>query len=251
MNWRAIAEPMLSWVVIPATGGPLRGLWWSLYPWSAYWRGGFEPGVTAAIESHLPPPGGVCWDIGAHFGYYALMMARHVGPEGQVLALEPNPAAFGRLDRHRRLNRLSQLRCLCAAGNDQDGAGYLLNYEDQFSTTAHFRYAGETGVKATGHRVRTIALDQLVATENLRPPALIKVDVEGHAEAVIRGAIDTIGAHQPTLIIAIHYAAEFNGVHDALRPLGYHPQLLDYNASGFTATPETGDYLFTPAGANA
>src|SRR4029450_8092682 len=67
--------------------------------------GVWEPNVTAAFRRTLAP-GDVCLDIGAHIGYYTLLAARLVGPEGHVHAFEPAPASFRRLRANRQLNRL-------------------------------------------------------------------------------------------------------------------------------------------------
>ena len=42
------------------------------------------------LRAHTPA-GGVFVDVGANAGTYALPLARHVGPEGQVIAVEPHP----------------------------------------------------------------------------------------------------------------------------------------------------------------
>ena len=53
--------------------------------------GFWESWVTLAIAARLRA-GMRCVDVGANHGYYTLLMADAVGEEGQVLALEPNPA---------------------------------------------------------------------------------------------------------------------------------------------------------------
>lgn len=51
-------------------------------------NGIWEPWVTMAIARHVKP-GMRCLDVGACYGYYALLMADLVGEEGQVDAWEP------------------------------------------------------------------------------------------------------------------------------------------------------------------
>src|ERR1017187_3315880 len=46
--------------------------------------------VIATILCHLPVSGTFI-DVGAHVGGITLPAASHVGPEGRVLAIEPNP----------------------------------------------------------------------------------------------------------------------------------------------------------------
>ncbi|MDR7505918.1 MAG: FkbM family methyltransferase [Armatimonadota bacterium] len=44
------------------------------------------------ILDHLSP-GDVFVDVGAHIGYWSILAARIIGPEGKVVALEPDPEA--------------------------------------------------------------------------------------------------------------------------------------------------------------
>src|SRR5580698_8267280 len=43
------------------------------------------------------PVGGVFVDIGANVGTYAMVLARHVGANGKVIAVEPHPVTHARL----------------------------------------------------------------------------------------------------------------------------------------------------------
>lgn len=81
-------------------GGPNRGLRWSVSSSGrGYISGRFE---AERIERMLglARPGALVWDIGAHKGYTALALARAVGPEGQVVAVEPAPDNLLLLRRH-------------------------------------------------------------------------------------------------------------------------------------------------------
>jgi FkbM family methyltransferase len=52
--------------------------------------GSYEPHVTATLTRHLKP-GATFLDIGANVGYFSLLAANQLGPEGKVIACEPNP----------------------------------------------------------------------------------------------------------------------------------------------------------------
>jgi FkbM family methyltransferase len=247
VNWRHVLARLVSHLPIFVPGGPLRGFWWTAFPWSAYWRGTFEPRITRHMQSLLPGPGCVAWDIGAHFGYYALQMARNVGPAGQVLAVEANPASFERLQQHQRWNRLTQLRCACVAASDQAGRQVLLNYADPTATTAHLAYPEEDTTAAPSQlEIPTAPLDDLVDTLNLRLPDLVKIDVEGHGAAVVRGMQRTLARKRPVLFIAMHGHAELSGIRLALEPFGYAATLSDHGPLS-EPWPEEGDYLFVPS----
>src|SRR5262245_24487043 len=51
-------------------------------------------------EGFRPAPGQSIVDVGANAGIYAVHAASRVGASGRVIAIEPNPAVFARLERN-------------------------------------------------------------------------------------------------------------------------------------------------------
>lgn len=226
--------------------GVAEGARWTLFPWSSYWRGTHEPDVQRAL---MGLGGGTitgwnCWDLGAHYGIYSVALARRVGPTGQVAAFEPNPVSFARLERHRRMNRLSWLKAYEAAVSDKAGTSELLNDSVPDSTTSHLRYGDEGRNPSTSQvSVRTLRLDSLVESGELRPPHFIKMDVEGHGHSAIEGMRRTLQASRPKLLIAFHSDAEVRDVLAVLDPLGYARSQV---TPGIDGSMVGGDYLFSP-----
>jgi len=187
-----------------------------------------------------------CWDLGAHFGVYSVALAMRVGPGGQVAAFEPNPDSFARLERHRRMNSLTWLKTYQAAASDHAGSAELLTYGDLDSTSTHLRYddEAETG-KSAPIGIRTLRLDDLVDTGELRPPMFVKIDVEGHGHHALEGMKASLARSRPVLIVAFHSKDEVDGALGVLGPLGYHRTPI----VAPPVNPESligGDYLFTP-----
>lgn len=54
-------------------------------------------------------PGFTCIDIGANVGYYSVMLSKHVGKEGKVLAVEPIPVFADIWQKNVKLSRISNL----------------------------------------------------------------------------------------------------------------------------------------------
>ena len=245
---RDLVSSTVGLVPVRIRAGLGLGARWTLYPWSSYWRGSHEPSVQAAIGALGGGDirGWSCWDLGAHFGYYSVAMAMRVGPGGQVAAFEPNPASFARLERHRRMNHLDWLRAYQAAVSDKSGASELLTYGDLGSTNTHLRYDDEAeNKKSAPIGIRTLRLDDLVESGELRPPMFAKIDVEGHGHRALEGMKATVARHLPVLIIAFHSKAEVDGVLSILKPHGYRRTPI----ASPPADPESligGDYLFTP-----
>jgi FkbM family methyltransferase len=210
----------LEFLPVRVRQGLPAGARWTLYPWTSYWRGGYEPEVGQAITSLGDFHGKVCWDLGAHYGYYSVGLALRTGPTGQVAAFEPSPASFARLERHRRMNQLEWLLPFACALSDQSGESQLITHDGE--TMNHLAYDGEVTTAATPSiRIRTVRLDDLVDRGEIRPADFIKVDVEGHGHHALAGAIKTITAKWPVILMGFHSPQEVAGTEALLGPLGY------------------------------
>ncbi|MCF3648671.1 FkbM family methyltransferase [Synoicihabitans lomoniglobus] len=241
-----LAITHLEYLPVRVRSGIAAGAKWTLYPWSAYWRTGQEPEIHQAMENWDDLSGKVVWDLGAHFGIYSVGLARRTGPAGQVVAFEPNPFSFARLERHRRMNSLSWMKCINAAVTSQPGEIELLSYGTLRSTTTHLPYEGETvTAEAAPIKVKAVSLDQLVQSREIRLPNFIKVDVEGHAQSALEGARMSLAKTRPTLILAFHSQAEIDGTMSILKPLDYSLQILSETKSGDGSLIGK-DVLFTP-----
>lgn len=211
----------LGLVPVRIRAGIARGARWTLLPHSAYWRRGGE-GDVDAVASTLGPLTGLCfWDLGAHFGLYTVGLARAVGPTGQVASFEPDPVSHARCARHVAMNRLENVRLFCAAVSDRATQQEFI-VPAAGATFNHLRYEDEP--VAAGEKtiqIESLVLDELVAAGHIRPPHLIKVDVEGHGAKAVAGARQTIARHHPVLVMSFHSHAETNYTQALLEPLGY------------------------------
>jgi FkbM family methyltransferase len=206
--------------------GYLRGCRWTLWPHSAYWLGSYEPDVQSALARLRPGTGKAAWDLGAHFGFYTLWLARAVGPSGQVCAFEPDHVSSDRLRRHVEMNGLGQVRVYPCAASDSAGERQLVQSEGAGATTSHLPYLGEVAGRGGTVAVRTVALDALLESDRLAPPQLMKIDIEGHAAAALRGAQGVLRRHRPVLLVSLHSPDELDGVRAQTEPLGYRPFAL-------------------------
>jgi FkbM family methyltransferase len=245
VDWSIRVTGLSLWPV-RVRGGVADGARWTLFPWSSYWRGRHEPRIQATL---LALNGGSiagwsCWDLGAHFGIYAVGLARRVGPTGQVAAFEPSHDSFERLRRHARLNRLTWLKTYQAAASDQSGTAQFYTLGEWVGTGAHLPYDGEPlQDHSVPVPVTTLRLDDLVASGEIRPPQFVKIDVEGHAHRALDGMRDVLERHRPILIVGIHSDAEGCGVMAILSALDYTFTPIEPGAQPPWYGP---DLLFTP-----
>jgi len=212
----------LQYFPVRVRAGLAKGARWSMLPYSAYWRGDTEADIQAAIRQLGTLRDSVCWDLGTHFGIYTVGMAMAVGRNGHVYGFEPDAVSFKRCQRHLDMNGLTWAKIFPAAASDSDGVAELLLEDGSGQSTSRLPEAGEVTSKDTPRStVRLMALDTLVERGEILPPVLVKVDVEGHGGAALRGAQKTIAAHLPVFVFSFHSPQELNETRAVLEPLGY------------------------------
>ena len=225
--------------------GLLEGMRWSLFPWTSYWKGTHEPSIQACIRNQPLEPGDCCWDLGAHFGFYSIYLASRVGPSGQVVAVEPNFTSYRKILLHQRLNKLSNLIVKNCGASEETGQLTLLRYDDANTTTTHFAYTGEDVSKVPHQEsVPVIALDDLVSSQEIRPPKFIKIDVEGHGHKAIAGFAATLRDHRPTILFATHCPEEISAANNLIRDVGYSVQTI--GGVSLESIDTCDDFLLTP-----
>lgn len=125
--------------------------------------------------------GGVFVDIGANVGTYALTLARTVGKDGTVIAVEPHPVAHARLAFNRVASGLSQVKLLAAAAGAANGE--LLMETDADNLGASHVASGQSG----GHtfRVPAFTLQQILSEAGVASVDALKIDIEGFEDRVL------------------------------------------------------------------
>jgi FkbM family methyltransferase len=198
--------------VVPVLQGTLRGQKWVVgSSVHGCWLGSYERDKQAALSTALRS-GDVVYDVGANVGFYTLFAARRVGGGGRVYAFEPLPRNLTFLRRHIALNGHSNVDVMPLALSDEDGFATF----DEGANECQGRLATHGGL-----RVATASLDRLISARNLRPPTLIKMDIEGGEVLALEGARETLARHKPTLFIATHGADVHERVVTFLGGLGY------------------------------
>jgi len=156
-------------------------------------------------------PNDVLIDIGANKGSYLPAMSRAV-PAGQVIAFEPQPILVDYLRKACARCRLTNVTIEHLGISDQSGSLTLTIPGDQpTSPGASF----EQRIRDRSKNSHTIdvpitTLDKYLSNEQRRVAA-IKIDVEGHELAVLRGADELIKKHAPLIICEIESRHMTNG----------------------------------------
>jgi FkbM family methyltransferase len=146
----------------------------------------FHPGYNLEelefLRAHTPA-GGVFVDVGANVGIHAMVLARHAGAKGTVVAIEPHPVTFGRLAFNRAASDVTQVRLVAAAAAASDGE--LMMLTDSNNLAASHIVTGD----ADGHTVRVagLRLQRILDEAGVHHVDTLKIDVEGYEDRVLIG----------------------------------------------------------------
>lgn len=141
-------------------------------------------------------------DVGANIGYFTLLLADLVGPEGRVHAAEPNPRMMSLMSRSVRLNGFEQRVSLHARPlSARSGELVTLHVPAGMPQNAHLRPAdGGDGAPV----LTTTTLDELVGDG---PVDFIKIDAEGAEQAIWQG-MGRVLARQAPLVVFMEFTPD-------------------------------------------
>jgi FkbM family methyltransferase len=164
--------------------------------------GNLESAVQEAMVRHLGD-GGVFYDIGANVGFFAVLGAHLAGLQsGHVYAFEAAPDNADAIRVNAALNGIGNVTVIGKAVSASSGRGRLQVVDDQ--SWSKLEDYGEHPYTERVIEVDLVSIDELLAAGELRPPTLVKIDVEGAELAVIEGMRATIETHRPAIICELH-----------------------------------------------
>jgi FkbM family methyltransferase len=139
-------------------------------------------------------------DVGANLGYYTALAARAVGPNGKVIALEPDPESFKYLEQTIAANGTENVQAFPVAASDAPAKLPLYISADN---------RGDNRLYAPGEsrpqvEVMAVRADTLLAENKIDTVDFIKIDVQGYEPKVISGLRETI-ARSPSLALLTEF----------------------------------------------
>jgi FkbM family methyltransferase len=182
--------------------GPLRGARFAMPALErpAYALGTYERHVVSAMRTHVVA-GATAYDIGAHVGYLTLVLSRIVGPSGTVFAFEPDPRNREVLARNLAMNGARNVELSPLAVSEVSGMISFATFPG-YSTVGHLANA-ETPSDAEVISVGATTIDEFIFQAGHPAPSLVKIDVEGAEDKVLRGATETLARIRPTIICEV------------------------------------------------
>jgi FkbM family methyltransferase len=144
-------------------------------------------------------PGKTFIDAGACYGIYALAASKLVGPEGRVIAFEPSPEAFRILRKNMALNHLTNISAHRLALTEKKGRASLYLHPnvgcDSLGRDHSFTNRTE--------EAETDSLDCMLQKLSVDHLDVLKMDVQGAEELILRGAERILKSSRPLIIFEI------------------------------------------------
>jgi FkbM family methyltransferase len=195
-------------------------------------------------------------DIGANEGSYTLLFAR-CASAGRVIAVEPSPDTFVRLEENIRRNNLQSHTELVNKAI-ADKSGFLAFKINSLSSTSHI--VTNPAPRAKTIQVPCTTLDQLSVDLGIRSCDFLKIDVEGFEERVILGARRLCEQLSPKAILfeangrCFDYGDDLSEAFEMLIRLGYRCGFYKHNKNSIylvsskpkTVSPESDYFAFSP-----
>lgn len=149
-------------------------------------------------------PGDVVWDVGANVGIFAFASAALAGSGGHVVAVEPDCWLVSLLQRSavRSSSERSEVAVLPAAVSDHLGVARF-NIAMRGRAASHLAGLGriESGGSRETTLVMAVTLDWMM--NHLPAPNVLKIDVEGAENLVLRGGSQLLDLVRPTIVCEV------------------------------------------------
>jgi len=148
-------------------------------------HGVYEPEMLAVVRRFVGP-GDTFVDIGANEGYFAVVGALCAGPEGRVVAVEPQQRLRAVLLRNFSLNAVNTAAIAPYAVSDQPGEAALhLTPGVNNSASSLIR---QTRYPLRRQVVQCLTLSEIFRLHAVETCALLKIDIEGWEYEAVLGS---------------------------------------------------------------
>jgi len=188
-------------------------------------------------------------DIGAHIGFFSLL-ASEIVTKGAVVSIEASPQTYSLLKRNTKF--AGNIHPLHMAISDMNGEIELFEFPvmyAEFNTMEKKQYEKETWFgKMTPEIVKVHAMTGADFIEKYQiHPTIIKVDVEGAEEKVIRGLLGFLSSNNTTLVMEFAHTERGNEAHIKaellLLEIGYLPFKIGHSGEIEKLSVSTTNYI--------
>ena len=149
------------------------------------------------IRSYQNP---ILLDIGANCGYYSLMCSKLCK---HVFSFEPVSETFTALRKNICQNKIKNITALKLGASNKVSAAKINLYNSSGNNSIFERNIPlDHQLKKIGTElIQLDTIDNLFLKRKISAPDVIKIDVEGAELSVLQGAMKTISAYRPTILM--------------------------------------------------
>lgn len=229
-----LAALMLSVLISVLDRRPTRARW-DGEDWEFKWPGGclysdthrFRPRLATErnfasyLTNYKPAPGDTILEVGAGAGTEVPALSNAVGPDGCIIAIEADPAAFRRLEKQARHLQHQNVSVMQVAASDKDGTIEL-------SVSEPGGLANSTKAQVGGASVQVQArpLDSILEEFGIRKISFMKMNIEGAEYDALVGLGRSIDQIEEMVICCHDFTgipeqATFRSVGDLLQSHGF------------------------------
>lgn len=213
---------------------PLNFLGYALLKFGTY-----QADVRKVLEENLKP-GDTFIDLGANEGFFSVVASNLVGPDGRVLAIEPQARLWKVLIWNFELNDCANCQLLPFAISDTGREMVMTLTPDLNSGSSSIVESPRKRFWAK-QKAHIKTLDELWPLYRLETVDLIKVDIEGFELFALRSAQEALKAGKiRKLLVELHP--------DQLKRLGQSSEeVADFLKSfGYTQSPDNHEFFYLP-----
>jgi FkbM family methyltransferase len=198
-----------------------------------------EEGTMRWLDEELHA-GDIFLDIGANIGIYTIAAAHRVGASGKVYAFEPHKMNVLALMRNVAANEFHDRIAVfsCALSDRPSIAQFNYSSVTGGSSGSQFGHARKAGKDAefapvAREMVLGTSVDALLADDAIKPPALIKIDVDGNELAILRGMKTLLtGPSRPRAIQVEMNVGEHDAIKEFFATCRYEQAAMHFTSAG-------------------
>jgi len=190
------------------------------------WKRFFESEWLEHVRLNCELTGKTVVDVGANIGNHTVFFSKICGA-ARCLAFEPSASLFKILKRNIEINALTSVEAFALGLSDcAEPLYYRAQPSDNLGHTS-FTHEGN-GPSVPALRIDDLGLDRL---------DFLKIDVEGMADKVLKGASATLARCRPVIMIEL-FPDELGNAERELDQLGYE-RTHAFNTENFLYSPKT------------
>ncbi len=188
----------------------------------------------------------VFYDVGANYGFYTVKFADKCK---QIYAFEPVRAVYQILTENVRKNSLTQVAHLNYGISDEEGERKINIYSSSGNNSLFERNIpkGHSLQFVNKESIELKKLDDFITSQNLMPPKVMKIDVEGAELQVLKSAENTIKKYLPTIIIEYSQNTSLDAGYKREDILSMLQSLGKYNIYGLSENYKDTSLIDIPA----